>query len=387
MSQLFPIAPLEKITDKDCQELSKCLWKWQLCGNCSGKEACTNQSCPWNRKDMVRSYLARYARLTSSYVPEYFAARQALSRHKDLLDIMQLVKGNPDKTKSWMMQQVFKTAIDPKNAPAVADQERAFNLAASVLLSVNCGMSDGYADQIEDCILSLPWNSDLSINALIAIAFPSRAVISGHLAPSSVDPGALHGLTVKHLRQKAGLQFEATDNLHCHLRLDPKSRVVYIFDDTAVLEEMLSASINDPDWCLIPRELMIEILHTIYKILFPPGRESQVILSSLVKKGGFDKYMLRYTIEQLRRDDDPEVDYRYFGVRLAELHNELKDPSPRNWFERLFEGGTKSAERKMLMATTIGVFIAVTIGLLGLGVAGFQAWVDYQQWKHPVKYP
>lgn len=114
MSQLFPIAPLEKITDKDCQELSKCLWKWQLCGNCSGKEACTNQSCPWNRKDMVRSYLARYARLTSSYVPEYFAARQALSRHKDLLDIMQLVKGNPDKTKSWMMQQVFKTAIDPK---------------------------------------------------------------------------------------------------------------------------------------------------------------------------------------------------------------------------------------------------------------------------------
>lgn len=59
--------------------------------------------------------------------------------------------------------------------------------------------------------------------------------------------------------------------------------------------------------------------------------------------------------------------------------------APASWIERLFEGGGKSAERKMLMATTIGVFIAVTIGLFGLVIAGFQAWVGYQQWKHPVK--
>jgi len=39
----------------------------------------------------------------------------------------------------------------------------------------------------------------------------------------------------------------------------------------------------------------------------------------------------------------------------------------------------------MLMATMIGVFIAVLVGILGLGVSTFQAWVAYQQWKHPVK--
>jgi hypothetical protein len=39
----------------------------------------------------------------------------------------------------------------------------------------------------------------------------------------------------------------------------------------------------------------------------------------------------------------------------------------------------------MLKATMYGVFIAVTLGFLGLGVAVFQAWVGYQQWKHPVK--
>jgi hypothetical protein len=106
-----------------------------------------------------------------------------------------------------------------------------------------------------------------------------------------------------------------------------------------------------------------------------------------VKKGGFEKDMLRYTTERFTRDNEPEVDYSYYGERLAVLYEELKDHSPRNWFERRFEGGTKSTERRMLMATTIGVFIAVTIGLLGLVIAGFQAWVGYQQWKHPVKDP
>jgi hypothetical protein len=35
------------------------------------------------------------------------------------------------------------------------------------------------------------------------------------------------------------------------------------------------------------------------------------------------------------------------------------------------------------MTTMIGVFIAVLIGLLSLAVSCFQAWVGYQQWKHP----
>lgn len=37
-----------------------------------------------------------------------------------------------------------------------------------------------------------------------------------------------------------------------------------------------------------------------------------------------------------------------------------------------------------MMATLIGVMIAIVIGFLGLAVATFQAWVAWQQWKHPV---
>jgi len=37
-----------------------------------------------------------------------------------------------------------------------------------------------------------------------------------------------------------------------------------------------------------------------------------------------------------------------------------------------------------MMATLIGVMIAVVMGFLGLVVAIFQAWVTYQQWKYPI---
>jgi hypothetical protein len=37
-----------------------------------------------------------------------------------------------------------------------------------------------------------------------------------------------------------------------------------------------------------------------------------------------------------------------------------------------------------MLATLIGVIVAIILGRLGLKVGIFQAWVAYQQWKHPV---
>jgi hypothetical protein len=117
--------------------------------------------------------------------------------------------------------------------------------------------------------------------------------------------------------------------------------------------------------------------------LFPSGQDSQAFLSFLVSKRGSDRDLINYESARYQRIDDPEPSYHYFGVRLAELYDELQNPTQRTrlegWFER------KSGARYMLIATMIGVFIAVIIGILGLGISGFQAYVSYQQWKHPVK--
>lgn len=36
-----------------------------------------------------------------------------------------------------------------------------------------------------------------------------------------------------------------------------------------------------------------------------------------------------------------------------------------------------------MLATLIGVTLAVILGMAGLAVGGYQAWVGYQQWQHP----
>ncbi|KAF2474277.1 uncharacterized protein BDR25DRAFT_216032, partial [Lindgomyces ingoldianus] len=130
----------------------------------------------------------------------------------------------------------------------------------------------------------------------------------------------------------------------------------------------------------IPRELALEVLDTIHKVLFPQDRSSQALLSSLVSRGSFDEDFLRYESARYREEDEKESSYHYFGSQLAGLYDEFQNPTLRGWFQKWLE--RKSGARYAMMATLIGVGIAFVIGILGLGVATFQAWVAYQQWKH-----
>jgi hypothetical protein len=109
---------------------------------------------------------------------------------------------------------------------------------------------------------------------------------------------------------------------------------------------------------------MLEVLYSIHDILFPSDQESRAFLKLLVAKRSFDEDLLYYGSARYRRSDDSEIRYTYFGVRLAELYDELQNPTPRTNLESWFE--KKSGARYMLMATMIGVFIAVTIDTLAL---------------------
>jgi hypothetical protein len=73
--------------------------------------------------------------------------------------------------------------------------------------------------------------------------------------------------------------------------------------------------------------------------------------------------------------------YHYFGSRLADLYEELTNRTPRGmekWFER------RSGARFVMMATIAGAVFAI-LGMAGLAMNGYQAWLSYQQWQHPVQ--
>ena len=101
-----------------------------------------------------------------------------------------------------------------------------------------------------------------------------------------------------------------------------------------------------------------------------------------MSKASFDQDCLRFESAYYKSEYDDEISYHYFGSRLMDLYDEVENPTPRGLFQEWVQ--RRSGARYVMMATMIGVIIAVILGMLGLAVSIFQAWVAYQQWKHPV---
>lgn len=128
----------------------------------------------------------------------------------------------------------------------------------------------------------------------------------------------------------------------------------------------------------VPAQIALEALHSLQMVLFPFSTDSELILRQLVKKQCLDPDCVNYDFAAY----DEDFAYYYFGSRLLELHDEVENPSPRGLMEKWFE--RKSGARYVMMATFVGVMIAVVLGILSLALGIFQSWVAYEAWKHPV---
>lgn len=102
----------------------------------------------------------------------------------------------------------------------------------------------------------------------------------------------------------------------------------------------------------------------------------------MISKSSFDPECLKLHSDSYRRPDEQQIKYRYLSSRLMELYEAILNPRPRGLLEKWAE--RRSGARYVMIATLIGVIIAVILGLLGLIVSVFQAWVSYQAWKYPV---
>ena len=133
---------------------------------------------------------------------------------------------------------------------------------------------------------------------------------------------------------------------------------------------------------IIPSQLALESLATIKDVLFPDDEISQSMLRNLVSKEKFDPDIARIFNHRLYlRGNNEHLLYQYWGSRLMDLYDELENPTPRGYFQKWLE--RRSSGRYVMMATIVGVLIAILLGALSLVVSVFQAWVGWQQWQHP----
>lgn len=107
------------------------------------------------------------------------------------------------------------------------------------------------------------------------------------------------------------------------------------------------------------------------------------MLNSLISTSAFDSDVLRFESQSIRTSDEKEISYLHFGVRLIDLYEELENPKPRGRIETWMQ--RRSGARHAMMATMVGVAIAIILGIAALAMSAFQAYLTYQQWQHPVQ--
>jgi hypothetical protein len=367
---------------------------------------------------VLSRYFEFFKIATSSYEC-HLAPGQApgLGSQEDLFRIIGKLKSKPELNKAELLEKLFT------DRPARGDQERALNIAARVAMMINCSASRQFSVLLEHGNQQTRWHNDVTFSQFLCGIFPQNA------HPSIED--IKESLQATKLKKRARLSFQPTDDLKNHLRLDRKAAVVEIFHHTAFLKEQLRLTKDQPRNLYVPdlikmyvrkkpqtdeeevtsssysqvrkimqtmltlgipsgalpRALAIEALDSIQKVLFPlTDPKSKELLLSLTSTstGNFDTDILRYDSVSIRKPDEHTAQYHYFGARLGDLHHELMNPTPRGfekWFER------NSGARSVMMATISGVVFAILLGLLGLGLGGFQAYTGYMAWKHPVQPP
>ncbi|KAH8898847.1 hypothetical protein GQ53DRAFT_817076 [Thozetella sp. PMI_491] len=388
---------LANATNGDLASLCKALWGWKPCTAWIAGRACQVSECACKRAAKLEPFFDYYRNATAYYLPDDVGSTNpALTSHGDLIDIIAALQSSQDRPRSQITEDFFAArAKNGRPVPPESDQNRAFNLAARVITMVQPSaeyQSDGL---LEAGMQPAMWRGDESFSNFVRSLFPKREHPA--LQPRSDVPASarvsVRSVTAKRLKTIAGLNIVPTDDLRRHLSLD-ESGTVSVYHFTSVLKEHLAAGgrngsgrerglgTQEPRGA-IPAQLATETLATLKDILFPDDPASQSTLRTLVAKKQFDPDIIRVIDSPLYRAAvGSSISYQYWGSRLLDLHEEIEHPTPRGslwtWMER------KSGSRYVMMATLLGVIIAIVLGVCGLAVSIFQAWVGWQQWQHPI---
>lgn len=237
MHELFP---LEGPSDSIFKTLCKILWDWEDCTMCNNDGSCQTALCPWRRLSALDPYFDFFKATTSWSMPEeIFGGRAALRNHKDLLDIIHLLKQRPHDPRGILIEEHFANRGDAQ--PEIIDQHRAFALAVRVMTMARCSIESTSRAPWKGGFDPLVWRDDKSLQATIESAFYQKAPPSwGNMRSHSVK----RRLAAKILKTVYGMRFQGTNDLRRHLLLDLETRTIQIFHHTSVLKEHLVASME-----------------------------------------------------------------------------------------------------------------------------------------------
>lgn len=249
-SSIFPLAV--SATREQQRNLCRALWRWRLCTECEAGKDCQTARCPWQQASNLEAFFRFYRETTASYVPDLHSGSiPALRSHEDLLAIIGTLKQCADTKRDAITRAHFTQRAAARGEvalPSLADQNRAFSLAARVVAMINSSAENQTDGLLESGTLPITWQDEKSFAEFLEAAFPEegdhtvRDDTRESFLPSK--EGKWAKLTAKRLKKNAGLELVPTNNLQNHLRLDLKYKTVEIYHYTGVLKEHLLSSLD-----------------------------------------------------------------------------------------------------------------------------------------------
>lgn len=253
MTATFGAFPLQKAAIEDLEGLCKVLWGWSDCALCTVRNPCSGISaCSWHRFKRLAPFFDHYRAMTKRYLPDFeMGSPQALRDHSDLRVIIGLIGSNPNTPLSNLTNQCFLgSGTQYSSPPTSTDPNRAFSLALHIMSMVAVAAQNSYMDDLEAALLPDVWSDNTSPRQYLEGVLQGQSgVRSGAppgpgqgLAQSLEVNRVLKSLKARRLHKVGKLNFEATNNLNDHLKLDKKKGVVKLFRHAAFLKEQLLTS-------------------------------------------------------------------------------------------------------------------------------------------------
>ena len=388
----LPLNPLARASEEDLLTLASTLWQWSLCALCIQRLPCQQEEpCSSQRLKRLQRFLEFYKTLTASYEGNG-SGYPALRTHGDILVVLQQLKSKPASPRSELRETLFRDVWCDRPLPPECDQNAAIDLAVKVMTMVNCSASGHSVGLLEHGNYQIPWRGDTGLVTFFENILPLTDHPGLNDSETKVYMDIKPSLMARKVKKRIGMTVRPTNDLRSHLRIDRRTNTLEVFHHVTFLKEHLRLTKDHPrnltiekslSIGAIPRQLALECLDSVQKILFPlSDAKSRSLLQSLTTRFSFDPDCLRFESASIRNADEKDIKYYYFGGRLADLYDELEHPRPRGWLQRRIE--RRSGARYIMMVTLAGVLFALVLGIVGIAINGYQAWVGYQQWQHPV---
>lgn len=142
-----------------------------------------------------------------------------------------------------------------------------------------------------------------------------------------------------------------------------------------VIDQIISGS--------LPFQLLVETLHSLQSVIFPPTDSKSIrLLEQLIKTRGFDPKLAEYDGYSFFMEAPESITYKYWGERISTLQNLFEQRLPRNNFERWFNW--QANDGNAFFIALLALLISIIVGIVSIIISALQTWIAWQAWKHPV---